>query len=304
MMEGMGKRIDGEILSVFKGLVQPWFFGFALAPIGVGSFLGAGNFRLAPVILLILAVFAGEFALAALIAYRRNVMGEPVRTSAYFFPGLRWPFEFEPLLPLACSAAVLAAIFGVILCFVSGWGMLLPGFLAFLSLYLFAFGKAYQVPGLGLVLVAFVEGISLALAAFYAQTGYFSMPGFLGALPVGLILAAFLLTDEIRERDTDLSKGDMSFPNQWGAAFGYRLFYIFFVLAYLFLILNILYGVTDLWPAFVFLTIPGARRLLSVAALGKAGDSAAEAQMEAEMVKFYPQFAFAYVFTLLLAFAL
>ncbi len=304
MLEQFLRRLGDICPKALRKPALPPFFTLPLFPIAAGSLLGAGDFRLSPVLLLLCAVFFGSLSLGALLSHRRLALAEPARVSPYFFAALPWPYGPELLLPLSICAALFAALFGLILCLVSGWGLLLPGFLAFFALYLFGFDRAFQKPGLALAVLSLVEGVSLGLAAFYGQTGAFSVDGLVGVLPLGLMLAAFHLCGEIRDRETDLAAGYLTLPNTWGAFFAYRLFYILTVLAYLLLLLNVLYGVTDFWPLLVFLTVPAAKNLMAAANLGALGDAAAERRLETEMASFYPKFALAYVFALLLMFAL
>lgn len=292
-----------EIWAVLKSVLPLRFFLFAWIPIGAGSFLEASNFYFGRFLLLVLAVFCGQLALAALMAHRRLALGAYVRENDFFFPTLRWPLPEELLLPVAFGSLCLSVLFGLLLCLTAGWGLLVPGILAFLTLYLFACHKAYRRTGLGLALVVFVEGLFLGLAAFYAQMQYYSLFAFLGMLPIGLMLAAFVLSNEIKETDRDRAREDVSLATQWGKYFCYRLFYLCFVCAYIFILLNTLYGVTRFWPLLVFFTVPLAKPALGLAEVGKHGDVAAEQRWEQEMAAFYPRFGFAYVFTLLLAFA-
>jgi len=102
-------------------------------------------------------------------------------------------------LTFALSIAV-----GVYLIWISGWPLLIVGLLSILAGVLYTGGpKPYGYEGLGEIFVFLFFGIVAVAGTYYVQTVELTWQAFALAVPVGLLAAAILVVNNIRDMDTD-----------------------------------------------------------------------------------------------------
>ncbi|HVB96545.1 MAG TPA: 1,4-dihydroxy-2-naphthoate polyprenyltransferase [Chloroflexota bacterium] len=102
----------------------------------------------------------------------------------------------------------LAAVFGLYLVAVSGWPILLAGVLSILS------GVAYTggpwplgYHGLGDVFVFVFFGVVAVVGSAFVQTNTISLLAVVAAIPVGFLVTAILVVNNLRDVDTDRRAG-------------------------------------------------------------------------------------------------
>ncbi|MGC8949147.1 MAG: 1,4-dihydroxy-2-naphthoate octaprenyltransferase [Thermoprotei archaeon] len=114
----------------------------------------------------------------------------------------------------------------------------------------------YKYKGLGELAVFIVWGPLIFLGSYYAQTGIISFKPILISFPIGLLVAAVLLIDGIRDYEYDKSSNIKTLPILIGKQNALKLYYILItsplILVILFIIINIL-GIPSL---IIFLTLP------------------------------------------------
>ena len=101
-----------------------------------------------------------------------------------------------------------AALCGVYLVVVAGWELLVLGVLSILAGVLYTGGpRPYGYEGLGEVVVFLFFGIVAVAGSAFAQLESWPWESFALAVPVGLLVTAILVVNNIRDMDTDRRAG-------------------------------------------------------------------------------------------------
>jgi len=126
----------------------------------------------------------------------------PVRVTA---GGLMPPRQVLIGTYVAFGLAVLA---GVYLIAIAGWQLLLVGAASILAGVLYTGGpRPYGYEGLGEVFVFLFFGVVAVVGSYFVQTEHLRWEAFALSVPVGLLAAAILLVNNIRDADTDRRAG-------------------------------------------------------------------------------------------------
>jgi 1,4-dihydroxy-2-naphthoate octaprenyltransferase len=126
----------------------------------------------------------------------------PVRVTA---GGLMPPRQVLIGAYVAFGLAVLA---GVYLIAIAGWQLLLVGAASILAGVLYTGGpRPYGYEGLGEIFVFLFFGVVAVVGSYFVQTEHLRWEAFALSVPVGLLAAAILLVNNIRDADTDRRAG-------------------------------------------------------------------------------------------------
>jgi 1,4-dihydroxy-2-naphthoate octaprenyltransferase len=218
----------------------------AVAPVLVGTSLaiGDGTFRpLAFACALIGSIFiqigtnlSNDYSDARRGADTEDRLG-PVRVTA---GGLMPPRTVLLGTYVAFGIAVLA---GVYLIAIAGWQLLLVGAASILAGVLYTGGpKPYGYEGLGEVFVFLFFGVVAVVGSYFVQTEDLRWEAFALSLPVGLLAAAILLVNNIRDADTDRRAGKRTLAVRLGRDGARALFAGCLGLAYVAVPLIAIYG--------------------------------------------------------------
>ena len=102
----------------------------------------------------------------------------------------------------------LAVLAGVYLIVVAGWQLLLVGAASILAGVAYTGGpKPYGYEGLGEVFVFLFFGIVAVAGSYFVQVRHLSWEAFALAVPVGLLAAAILVVNNVRDIDSDRRAG-------------------------------------------------------------------------------------------------
>jgi 1,4-dihydroxy-2-naphthoate octaprenyltransferase len=183
----------------------------AAAPVLVGTALAAteGTFRwLTFVAAMVGALFiqvgtnlSNDYSDARRGADTEDRLG-PVRVTA---GGLVPPRQVLIATYVAFGLAVLA---GVYLIATAGWELLLVGGASILAGVLYTGGpRPYGYEGLGEVFVFLFFGVVAVTGSYFAQTERLTWEAFVLAVPVGLLAAAILVVNNVRDLETDRRAG-------------------------------------------------------------------------------------------------
>jgi 1,4-dihydroxy-2-naphthoate octaprenyltransferase len=233
----------------------------AVAPVLVGTSLaiGEGTFRpLAFVCALIGSIFiqigtnlSNDYSDARRGADTEDRLG-PVRVTA---GGLMPPRTVLIGTYVAFGIAVLAGVYLIVL---AGWQLLLVGAASILAGILYTGGpRPYGYEGLGEVFVFLFFGVVAVVGSYFVQTEDLRWEAFALSVPVGLLAAAILLVNNIRDADTDRRAGKKTLAVRLGRDGARRLFAGCLVVAYLTVPLVALFG-DDISPLtlLALLTLP------------------------------------------------
>ena len=102
----------------------------------------------------------------------------------------------------------LAFFVGLYLVSISGWPLLVVGLVSILAGFLYTGGpRPYGYEGLGEVFVFVFFGLVSVAGTFYVQTVTVAWEAIVLAVPVGLLSAAILMVNNVRDMDTDRKAG-------------------------------------------------------------------------------------------------
>jgi 1,4-dihydroxy-2-naphthoate octaprenyltransferase len=198
-------------LRVWLVAARPRTLPAAVAPVLVGTSLaiGEGTFRpLAFACALLGSVFiqigtnlSNDYSDARRGADTEDRLG-PVRVTA---GGLMPPRQVLIGTYVAFGLAVVA---GVYLIAIAGWQLLLVGAASILAGVLYTGGpRPYGYEGLGELFVFLFFGVVAVVGSYFVQTEDLRWEAFALSVPVGLLAAAILLVNNIRDADTDRRAG-------------------------------------------------------------------------------------------------
>jgi 1,4-dihydroxy-2-naphthoate octaprenyltransferase len=175
----------------------------------------------------------------------------PVRVTA---GGLVPPKHVLVATYVSFAVAVLA---GVYLVAVAGWQLLIVGAASILAGVLYTGGpKPYGYEGLGELFVFLFFGIVAVAGSYFVQTKHLHWEAFALAVPVGLLAAAILVVNNIRDIDTDKRAGKRTLAVRLGRERTRRLFAAMVYFAYLLTPITWLFGPLKAWVLLPWLMIP------------------------------------------------
>jgi 1,4-dihydroxy-2-naphthoate polyprenyltransferase len=237
-------------LHIWLMAARPRTLPAAVAPVLVGTALAAteGTFKwLTFVAAMLGALFiqvgtnlSNDYSDARRGADTEDRLG-PVRVTA---GGLVPPRQVLVATYVAFGLAVLA---GVYLIVTAGWELLLVGAASILAGVLYTGGpRPYGYEGLGEVFVFLFFGVVAVTGSYFAQVEKLTWEAFVLAVPVGLLAAAILVVNNIRDLETDRRAGKRTLAVRLGRARARGLYGIMVYVAFLTAPLPWLLGSNDL----------------------------------------------------------
>jgi 1,4-dihydroxy-2-naphthoate polyprenyltransferase len=198
-------------LHIWLMAARPRTLPAAVAPVLVGTALAAteGTFRwltfvaaaLGSVFIQVGTNLSNDYSDARRGADTEDRLG-PVRVTA---GGLVPPRQVLVATYVAFALAVLA---GAYLIATAGWELLLVGAASILAGVLYTGGpRPYGYEGLGEVFVFLFFGVVAVTGSYFAQTEQLTWEAFVLAVPVGLLAAAILVVNNVRDLETDRRAG-------------------------------------------------------------------------------------------------
>ena len=240
----------------------------AVAPVLVGTSLalGAGHFRaLAFVAALLGAVFiqvgtnlSNDYSDARRGADSEDRLG-PVRVTA---GGLVPPAQ---VLAATYATFGLAVLCGAYLIAVAGWELLAVGAASILAGVLYTGGpRPYGYEGLGEAFVFLFFGIVAVAGSYFVQLQKLPWQAFVCAVPVGLLAAAILVVNNVRDLDSDRRAGKRTLAVRLGREHTRMLYTAMLAGAFATAPLPWAFGSMDAWLLLPWATAPLAGALIGV----------------------------------------
>jgi 1,4-dihydroxy-2-naphthoate octaprenyltransferase len=249
-------------LHIWLMAARPRTLPAAVAPVLVGTALAAteGTFKwLTFVAAMLGALFiqvgtnlSNDYSDARRGADAEDRLG-PVRVTA---GGLVPPRQVLVATYVAFGLAVLA---GVYLIVTAGWELLLVGAASILAGVLYTGGpRPYGYEGLGEVFVFLFFGVVAVTGSYFAQVEQLTWEAFVLAVPVGLLAAAILVVNNVRDLETDRRAGKRTLAVRLGRSRARGLYAIMVYVAFLTAPLPWLLGSADLsaWLLLPWLALP------------------------------------------------
>jgi 1,4-dihydroxy-2-naphthoate octaprenyltransferase len=175
----------------------------------------------------------------------------PVRVTA---GGLLPPKRVLVATYVSFGIAVLA---GAYLIAVAGWQLLLVGAASILAGVLYTGGpRPYGYEGLGELFVFLFFGIVAVAGSFFVQVKHLHWEAFALAVPVGLLAAAILIVNNVRDIDSDRRAGKRTLAVRLGRQRTRTLYAATVYTAYLLAPVTWLFGPTTAWVLLPWLTLP------------------------------------------------
>jgi 1,4-dihydroxy-2-naphthoate octaprenyltransferase len=231
----------------------------AISPVIAGTALAAadGGFRLLPA----LAALAG----ALLLQIGSNIANDyfdylkgadtaerigPTRVTA---GGLLPPAAVRRGMVVVFGAAVGVGLYLVV---VGGWPIIAVGVASILAALAYTGGsKPYGYAGLGDLFVFLFFGVVAVAGTYYVQTLALTPAALLVSLPVGALITAVLVVNNLRDVETDRRAGKRTLAVRWGRHGARREFAALLAVAYLTPLLLLAAG-RSAWVLLPWLTVP------------------------------------------------
>jgi len=155
----------------------------------------------------------------------------------------------------------LTALIGLYLVWVSGWPALVLGIAAIAGAVLYSVGRrSFAATGSGDLFALVFFGFGALCGTVYVLVGHVPLGAWLAALPVGALVTAILVVNNIRDIDSDRRAGRKNIPARFGRRAGQTEYAVLLVTAYLSPLAVWLAGETP-WVLLTWLSIPLALQL-------------------------------------------
>lgn len=247
--------------------IQAWILGSrpktlpaAAAPVivGSGAAFAEGGFSLLPalaalfgsLLLQIGANFANDY-----FDYKKGAdAGErlgPIRVTQ---SGLLSPTSVQISMWVSFF---LAALCGVYLTLVSGIWIIIIGVLAILAAIAYTGGPfPYGYKGLGEIFVFLFFGLAAVCGTYYAQTLTISWLAVLSSFPMGLLICAILVINNLRDVENDRLNHKNTLAVKFGVTWAKQEFIALLIFPYLIVFLMGVSGLASPWIVLSWLSLP------------------------------------------------
>jgi len=159
----------------------------------------------------------------------------------------------------------LAVLAGVYLVVVAGWLLLVIGAASILAGVLYTGGpRPYGYEGLGELFVFLFFGVVAVAGSYFVQVKHLHWEAFALAVPVGLLAAAILVVNNIRDIDSDRRASKRTLAVRLGRARTRWLFAAVVYLAFLLAPITWIFGPVKPWVMLTWLALPLATALVRI----------------------------------------
>lgn len=155
----------------------------------------------------------------------------------------------------------IAVAFGAYLIAVAGWELLAIGVASIIAGVLYTGGpRPYGYAGLGELFVFLFFGVVAVAGSAFVQLEAWPDVAILASIPVGLLAAAVLVVNNVRDRETDARVGKHTLAVRLGPVRGRRMYTVVVALAYL-AVIAVAVAHESAWPLLAWLSLPLAIKL-------------------------------------------
>jgi 1,4-dihydroxy-2-naphthoate polyprenyltransferase len=151
----------------------------------------------------------------------------------------------------------LAALCGVYMALSAGWVVICIGLLSVLAAYAYT-GGPYPLGynGLGEVFVFLFFGLAAVGGTYYVQARTFTAAALAVCIPLGLLIVAILVVNNLRDIEGDRAAGKHTLAARYGAAWAQWEYRACLGLAFLFPVGAVLAGLLPVWTLLCWLAAP------------------------------------------------
>jgi 1,4-dihydroxy-2-naphthoate octaprenyltransferase len=173
--------------------------------------------------------------------------------------GLLSPRQVEVATAVTLGLAVIPGLYLVVQ---GGWVFAIAGLLAIGAAVAYTAGPAYGYVGLGDIAVFLFFGPIAVAGTAYLMTQQLTALSVLSSIPMGCLITAILVVNNLRDIDTDRAAGKMTLAVRLGRGGVRGEYALLLVLSYLTPVLVWLNGLASAWVLLSFCTAPLAMLLL------------------------------------------
>ena len=142
---------------------------------------------------------------------------------------------------IACF--ILASLIGLYLVSIQGWALFLLIFASGLASLSYNIGPLnFKHRGLAMIQVFLLMGIFMVQGSYLAMSGHFSSTALLHSIPISLLISLLLLSNELRDWETDKSKDIKTLTVRIGYQNAIHLYWLLIIASYLLTLLFFFYG--------------------------------------------------------------
>lgn len=162
----------------------------------------------------------------------------------------------KTVLSLAFVLYGISILIGIYICMETSWMLAVVGLLAMMVGYFYT-GGPYPIAytPFGELFSGVVMGMLLILIAFYIQTGTVTTEAILLSIPSMLLVAAIMMSNNIRDIVGDTEGGRKTLAILVGRRNAVTILALFFVISYVWIVCLIIAGIVTPWALLVMLSI-------------------------------------------------
>ena len=222
------ERSLGEWLSIWWSGIRPAYLSLSLLPVILGSVVAwtqsitlktpRGDFHPIRFVITVAAVLllqTGAQLVNDYYDYTRGIdTGNSLGPGRLIQQGLVKPGR---VLSFGLIALGLGAVLGVVVAFSSGWLVFAFGLLGILAAYFYSgVPRALSSLALGELVFFCVFGPLLTLGSYVAQTGHLDRIAYIYSISLGLLAAAFIHLNDMRDIASDAQAGKLTVASMLG----------------------------------------------------------------------------------------
>lgn len=165
------------------------------------------------------------------------------------------------VMALALILYAISVLLGVYICLKTTWWIAVIGAFSMLVGYLYT-GGPYPIAytPFGEIVSGLFMGPVIILITYYIQRGTINLQSFLVSVPIGVLIGAILMSNNIRDLDKDKEKGRKTLAILLGRENAIKFLAGMFIFSYLWVIFLVVTDYLYFWELLCFISIPKARQ--------------------------------------------
>lgn len=255
-------------LKIWMQAVRIFSFTASVIPIAAGGALALVDDAFDPLLFLVMlvagvATHAGCNMANDYYDHKKGVdTQESIGPSRVIQQELLTPEQVKRGMIVAFAIATLLGLFVVAS---AGWPILVVALLSLGAAFFYTAGpKPLGYIALGEVTVYLFMGLAMVMGAYYVLAERVTWPSFFVGSAIGLMAAAVLHANNIRDIALDRRAGKATLATIFGRSFANREYLLLLIAVYLCIVVLVAYDL-DFWPTLiVFATVPVAVRLVKL----------------------------------------
>jgi 1,4-dihydroxy-2-naphthoate polyprenyltransferase len=257
-------RSMGDWIQIWWDGIRPPYLTLSLVPLCVGTMLAwietittstpLGRFHLAPflgAIIVVLLLQVGGQLINDYYDYMRGIdRSNLLGPGGLIQQGLVKPTR---VLMVGMTLLVLGALLGLFVAFAGGAVAYLFGLIGVLCAYLYsATSRALSSLALGELVAFLIFGPLITLGAYMIQMGSMSRTAFIYSIPLGLLAAAVVHVNNMRDIEGDSQSGKLTIASMLGMQWSRAWFLVLLVAAY---VIIVVLGISHSAPHWLLITL-------------------------------------------------